>query len=244
MKFHESIKTLPIKQWQFWQKITEIILNVGEDEKAVFEHIQRCAYFIQNNKQNEAIEELRNMKLSVHFYYSGANLNNVALGGLAVYDGKVTEDEMSEKVTFDKRESQSTHEKLRQQILNEFEVYFPNIAKDEDTNEIEQLREKALKLQKAISTGDDKQADALISTIIDHHIESIKPSKYVGDDNYRELIVDKSFEKMNYIVSEHMGGKDVANMTVFEYYTIVSALDERYKKTLKEQGKNGRNKVE
>jgi hypothetical protein len=45
--FHESIKGLPVRQWQFWQKITEILLNVGQDEKAVFEHIQRCAYFVK-----------------------------------------------------------------------------------------------------------------------------------------------------------------------------------------------------
>jgi hypothetical protein len=221
------------------------LLNVGQDEKAVFEHIQRCAYFVQNEKQNEAIEELKNMKLSVHFYYTGSDLNNVALGALSVYENKkASEDDMSVNVTFDKRKAQSTHEKLRQKLLNEFEVYFPQIAKDEDANDIERLRANALKLEKALTEDDEKQADALISLIIDQHVESIKPRNYTGDNDYRELIIDKSFEKMNYIVSQHMGGRDISEMTVFEFYTVVSALDEKYKKTLKEQSKNGRNKMD
>ena len=78
-EFYDSIEDLPQKQFLNFEKMLLIESGVGENLQAFDVHLQKIFLFMSNNKNQEAKEEILNLRQNFFFMISNFSVKTLAL---------------------------------------------------------------------------------------------------------------------------------------------------------------------
>jgi hypothetical protein len=233
VKLYDSIDEMPIVNFQKYNKCLIIDSGLGSDVDSVDSHIINVAKYINKGDKENAMQELQNMRQTLHMLVSEVSPKNLAFAALIhSIDGKEQKDLSDEHLKEIIDDLGGVPYNLFINILNwlkkklssELELYFP--GEFENAREKEayaKLKERTMfQLQEII---DDKKYTEQIAEIDEFLFSLHKPKKFIGKES-EEIKYDKQFESACMIISQKTG-MNAKQMTVLEFYNTLTNIQKQ-----------------
>lgn len=246
IKLYDSIDELPIVNFQKYNKCVLIDSGLGSDVDSIDDHIVNIAKYVNSGDKAKALQELQNMRQSMHMIVSKVSPEYMAFAALIhSIDGE------EQKDLSDSRLQELIDELndiphgtlvdilagLKKKLSTELEIYFPNEfdnAKEKETYSKLKTR-TLLQLQEIIEDVDNSSA---IAELDEFFFSLHKPKNFNGKES-EEIKHDKQFESACMVISQkaNMNGK---KMTVLEFYNTLMNISEQLKAEKKAYSRNKR----
>lgn len=235
---YDSIEDLPITRFHKYNKMLMIDAGLGSDLTDVDAHIEKVMAFLKEQKTDDAVNELFNMRKAIFMVQMNLSPKHLAFAALVTkVDGKPMDDlsddglhrviEMLNDVS--RKEIVDVVGNSKKKIEDELKTYFPAMFDDSDTKEYYNLlKKRTMQTLNAIIEDDGWEE---IEKTTRELLTFSKPSKFDGADNI-EIASDRNFEKMCIMLSQHMN-VDAKKMTTLAFYTANDYLRQQNKKRLK-----------
>lgn len=227
IQLYDSIDEMPIVNFQKYNKCVLIDSGLGSDIDSIDNHIVDIAKYVKNGDTKNALQELQNMRQTMHMIVSGVSPKNLAFAAL-IYsiDGveqKNLSDEHLQEIMNELNELPfglfiDLVEKLKKKLSTELELYFPSefdSAKEKEA--YSKLKSRTL-LQLKELIDDNDYAKNIAE--IDKFLFSLhRPKSFIGKDS-DEIRYDKQFESACMMISQKTG-LNAKQMTVLEFYNTL-----------------------
>lgn len=227
IQLYDSIDEMPIVNFQKYNKCVLIDSGLGSDIDSIDNHIVDIAKYVKNGDTKNALQELQNMRQTMHMIVSGVSPKNLAFAAL-IYsiDGveqKNLSDEHLQEIIDELNELPfglfiDLVEKLKKKLSTELELYFPSefdSAKEKEA--YSKLKSRTL-LQLKELIDDNDYAKNIAE--IDKFLFSLhRPKSFIGKDS-DEIRYDKQFESACMMISQKTG-LNAKQMTVLEFYNTL-----------------------
>lgn len=227
IQLYDSIDEMPIVNFQKYNKCVLIDSGLGSDIDSIDNHIVDIAKYVKNGDTKNALQELQNMRQTMHMIVSGVSPKNLAFAAL-IYsiDGveqKNLSDEHLQEIINELNELPfglfiDLIEKLKKKLSTELELYFPSefdSAKEKEA--YSKLKSRTL-LQLKELIDDNDYAKNIAE--IDKFLFSLhRPKSFIGKDS-DEIRYDKQFESACMMISQKTG-LNAKQMTVLEFYNTL-----------------------
>jgi len=227
IQLYDSIDEMPIVNFQKYNKCVLIDSGLGSDIDSIDNHIVDIAKYVKNGDTKNALQELQNMRQTMHMIVSGVSPKNLAFAAL-IYsiDGveqKNLSDEHLQEIINELNELPfglfiDLVEKLKKKLSTELELYFPSefdSAKEKEA--YSKLKSRTL-LQLKELIDDNDYAKNIAE--IDKFLFSLhRPKSFIGKDS-DEIRYDKQFESACMMISQKTG-LNAKQMTVLEFYNTL-----------------------
>lgn len=227
IQLYDSIDEMPIVNFQKYNKCVLIDSGLGSDIDSIDNHIVDIAKYVKNGDTKNALQELQNMRQTMHMIVSGVSPKNLAFAAL-IYsiDGveqKNLSDEHLQEIMNKLNELPfglfiDLVEKLKKKLSTELELYFPSefdSAKEKEA--YSKLKSRTL-LQLKELIDDNDYAKNIAE--IDKFLFSLhRPKSFIGKDS-DEIRYDKQFESACMMISQKTG-LNAKQMTVLEFYNTL-----------------------
>lgn len=227
IQLYDSIDEMPIVNFQKYNKCILIDSGLGSDIDSIDNHIVDIAKYVKNGDTKNALQELQNMRQTMHMIVSGVSPKNLAFAAL-IYsiDGveqKNLSDEHLQEIMNELNELPfglfiDLVEKLKKKLSTELELYFPSefdSAKEKEA--YSKLKSRTL-LQLKELIDDNDYAKNIAE--IDKFLFSLhRPKNFIGKDS-DEIRYDKQFESACMMISQKTG-LNAKQMTVLEFYNTL-----------------------
>lgn len=227
IQLYDSIDEMPIVNFQKYNKCILIDSGLGSDIDSIDNHIVDIAKYVKNGNTKNALQELQNMRQTMHMIVSGVSPKNLAFAAL-IYsiDGveqKNLSDEHLQEIMNELNELPfglfiDLIEKLKKKLSTELELYFPSefdSAKEKEA--YSKLKSRTL-LQLKELIDDNDYAKNIAE--IDKFLFSLhRPKSFIGKDS-DEIRYDKQFESACMMISQKTG-LNAKQMTVLEFYNTL-----------------------
>lgn len=227
IQLYDSIDEMPIVNFQKYNKCVLIDSGLGSDIDSIDNHIVDIAKYVKNGDTKNALQELQNMRQTMHMIVSGVSPKNLAFAAL-IYsiDGveqKNLSDEHLQEIMDELNELPfglfiNLVEKLKKKLSTELELYFPSefdSAKEKEA--YSKLKSRTL-LQLKELIDDNDYAKNIAE--IDKFLFSLhRPKSFIGKDS-DEIRYDKQFESACMMISQKTG-LNAKQMTVLEFYNTL-----------------------
>ena len=227
IQLYDSIDEMPIVNFQKYNKCVLIDSGLGSDIDSIDNHIVDTAKYVKNGDTKNALQELQNMRQTMHMIVSGVSPKNLAFAAL-IYsiDGveqKNLSDEHLQEIIDELNELPfglfiDLVEKLKKKLSTELELYFPSefdSAKEKEA--YSKLKSRTL-LQLKELIDDNDYAKNIAE--IDKFLFSLhRPKSFIGKDS-DEIRYDKQFESACMMISQKTG-LNAKQMTVLEFYNTL-----------------------
>lgn len=227
IQLYDSIDEMPIVNFQKYNKCILIDSGLGSDIDSIDNHIVDIAKYVKNGNTKNALQELQNMRQTMHMIVSGVSPKNLAFAAL-IYsiDGveqKNLSDEHLQEIMNELNELPfglfiDLIEKLKKKLSTELELYFPSefdSAKEKEA--YSKLKSRTL-LQLKELIDDNDYAKNIAE--IDKFLFSLhRPKNFIGKDS-DEIRYDKQFESACMMISQKTG-LNAKQMTVLEFYNTL-----------------------
>ena len=227
IQLYDSIDEMPIVNFQKYNKCVLIDSGLGSDIDSIDNHIVDIAKYVKNGDTKNALQELQNMRQTMHMIVSGVAPKNLAFAAL-IYsiDGveqKNLSDEHLQEIINELNELPfglfiDLVEKLKKKLSTELELYFPSefdSAKEKEA--YSKLKSRTL-LQLKELIDDNDYAKNIAE--IDKFLFSLhRPKSFIGKDS-DEIRYDKQFESACMMISQKTG-LNAKQMTVLEFYNTL-----------------------
>ena len=227
IQLYDSIDEMPIVNFQKYNKCVLIDSGLGSDIDSIDNHIVDIAKYVKNGDTKNALQELQNMRQTMHMIVSGVSPENLAFAAL-IYsiDGveqKNLSDEHLQEIINELNELPfglfiDLVEKLKKKLSTELELYFPSefdSAKEKEA--YSKLKSRTL-LQLKELIDDNDYAKNIAE--IDKFLFSLhRPKSFIGKDS-DEIRYDKQFESACMMISQKTG-LNAKQMTVLEFYNTL-----------------------
>ena len=82
IQLYDSIDEMPIVNFQKYNKCVLIDSGLGSDIDSIDNHIVDIAKYVKNGDTKNALQELQNMRQTMHMIVSGVSPKNLALAAL------------------------------------------------------------------------------------------------------------------------------------------------------------------
>lgn len=237
VEMYDSIEDLPISRFHKYNKMLMIDAGLGSDLSDVDAHIEKTMAFLKEQKIDDAVNELFNMRKAIFLVQMNLSPKHMAFAALVTkVDGKVMDDLSDDGLhrvvdalnDVSKKEITDIIVDSKKKIEAELKTYFPNMFDDSETKEYYNLLKKRT-MQTLNAVIEDKGWEEIEKTNREMLTIS-KPSKFDGADNI-EIASDKGFEKMCIMLAQHMN-VDAKKMTTLAFYTANDYLRQQNKKQL------------
>ena len=227
IQLYDSIDEMPIVNFQKYNKCVLIDSGLGSDIDSIDNHIVDIAKYVKNGDTKNALQELQNMRQTMHMIVSGVSPKNLAFAAL-IYsiDGveqKNLSDEHLQEIINELNELPfglfiDLVEKLKKKLSTELELYFPSefdSAKEKEA--YSKLKSRTL-LQLKELIDDNDYAKNIAE--IDKFLFSLhRPKSFIGKDS-DEIRYDKQFESACMMISQK-SGLNAKQMTVLDFYNTL-----------------------
>lgn len=227
IQLYDSIDEMPIVNFQKYNKCVLIDSGLGSDIDSIDNHIVDIAKYVKNGDTKNALQELQNMRQTMHMIVSGVSPKNLAFAAL-IYsiDGveqKNLSDEHLQEIINELNELPfglfiDLVEKLKKKLSTELELYFPSefdSAKEKEA--YSKLKSRTL-LQLKELIDDNDYAKNIAE--IDKFLFSLhRPKSFIGKDS-DEIRYDKQFESACMMISQKTG-LNAKQMTMLEFYNTL-----------------------
>ena len=227
IQLYDSIDEMPIINFQKYNKCILIDSGLGSDIDSIDNHIVDIAKYVKSGDTKNALQQLQNMRQTMHMIVSGVSPKNLAFAAL-IYsiDGveqKNLSDEHLQEIMNELNELPfglfiDLVEKLKKKLSTELELYFPSefdSAKEKEA--YSKLKSRTL-LQLKELIDDNDYAKNIAE--IDKFLFSLhRPKSFIGKDS-DEIRYDKQFESACMMISQKTG-LNAKQMTVLEFYNTL-----------------------
>lgn len=227
IQLYDSIDEMPIVNFQKYNKCVLIDSGLGSDIDSIDNHIVDIAKYVKNGDTKNALQELQNMRQTMHMIVSGVSPKNLAFAAL-IYsiDGveqKNLSDEHLQEIINELNELPfglfiDLVEKLKKKLSTELELYFPSefdSAKEKEA--YSKLKSRTLLQLKELIDNNDYAKNI---AEIDKFLFSLhRPKSFIGKDS-DEIRYDKQFESACMMISQKTG-LNAKQMTVLEFYNTL-----------------------
>lgn len=227
IQLYDSIDEMPIVNFQKYNKCVLIDSGLGSDIDSIDNHIVDIAKYVKNGDTKNALQELQNMRQTMHMIVSGVSPKNLAFAAL-IYsiDGveqKNLSDEHLQEIMNELNELPfglfiDLVEKLKKKLSTELELYFPSefdSAKEKEA--YSKLKSRTLLQLKELI--DDTDYAKNIAEIDKFLFSLHRPKSFIGKDS-DEIRYDKQFESACMMISQKTG-LNAKQMTVLEFYNTL-----------------------
>lgn len=238
VEMYDSIEDLPITRFHKYNKMLMIDAGLGSDLTDVDAHIEKVVAFLKEQKTEDAINELFNMRKAIFMVQMNLSPKHLAFAALVTkIDGKemndLSDDGLHRVVDalndVSKKEIVDVMVDSKKKIEDELRTYFPNMFDDSETKEYYNLVKK--RTMQTLNAIIEDQGWEEIEKTSREMLTLHKPPKFDGAENI-EVASDRNFEKMCIMLSQHMN-VDAKKMTTLAFYTANDYLRTQNKKQLK-----------
>lgn len=238
VEMYDSIDDLPIVRFHKYNKMLMIDSGLGSDLTDVDAHIEKVMAFLREQKTEDAVNELFNMRKAIFLVQMNLSPKHLAFAALVTkVDGQKCEDLSDDGLRrvvdllndVSRKEVTGIIAESKKKIEEELRTYFPGMFDDSETKEYYNLLKKRT-MQTLNAIIEDKGWDEVEKTSREM-LTFVRPAKFEGADNI-EIASDRNFEKMCIMLSQHMF-VDAKKMTTLAFYTANDYLRQQNKKQLK-----------
>lgn len=232
--FHDSIETLPAKQFHLYTKYVLVLSGIGDSIDAIDTHISKIASYITSDPKR-AVNELMNYRKCLYSIMTGADYRHKANMCLVKsVDGKAWTDFTDSGInalyemcnTEEERKLRQLEGDLKRRLDEELMTYFPDMFLSSIEKEQNDLLYKRAKLQLSEIIEGQDHSD-MIKTIDNRLLAMMETKNFEGRES-AEVELDKQFEEMCLVLAKEFGGR-VKNYSVMEFYTANKILADRQK---------------
>ena len=241
VKMYDTIDELPIVRFHKYQKYILVDSGIGGDLQAFDSRLEKTRRFIQENKTDQAMKELQNLRQGFYFIQTGLMPKHRAFAALVTeVDGKEYElsDANIEKIVevlsdVSIKELADQIDSVKKKIDDELMLYFPKMFNDAEVKEyFDILKRRTIEIFNNIIKG---KRNPDISTIIDKLTSKLitysNPKVFTGSDGV-EVQFDRQFENLCLVLSEQLHVKP-KEYTVMEFYNAFDFIQEKARKAKK-----------
>lgn len=237
--YYNSIEELPMSRFHKYNKMLLVDAGLGSDLTAIDGHIERVAAFIRNDKREDAVAEMENIRQTIYIIMQGLSPRHLAFAALVrEIDGKACEDISDEglqrvvELLGDAEVSDVTVEMdtVKKKIDEELTLCFPDTFDSASEKEFYDLmKRRTQEMLRAVTDGDTDERRAEIERLTDAMVMFSKPKKFTGAESI-EIQYDQQYEDMCLMMSQQVH-QNPKKFTVMEYYNAYRYI----KKSLKRQ---------
>lgn len=230
VKVYDSVDEMPIVNFQKYNKFLLIDSGVGSDMDDVDAHVTRIAKFVKAGDAKKAMQELQNMRQTMHMINSEISPKYLAFAALVhSIDGReVTDlsDDGLKKVLADLR--QARHSTIvdfllwiKKKISEELETYFPENFESVKEKEIyDKIKSRTLLILDSIINEEDH--DDQVEAIDLELLNAFPPKSFQGRSS-AEVQYIKQFESACFLIAQK-SGMDATKMTVLQFYSAIDSI--------------------
>ena len=244
VEFYDTIEELPIVRLHKYQKLLLVDAGVGSDMAALDQRLLRVREFIAANKQEQAQQELENLRQCVFMIQNGLAPKHRAFAVLVTrLDGKDCSDigddalaAITEKLNdVPEKELTAQLEAVKKKIDGELMLYFPALFNDSEVKEYyDILKKRTLEILKGIVAGEkDPGASQIVLKLTNALITYSNPKMFTGSDG-AEIQFERQFENLCLVLSEQLH-VEPKKYTVLEFYNAFDFVKERAKQAERAQ---------
>lgn len=230
VEIYDDIESLPIKRFHKYNKMLLIDAGVGSDLNDIDAHIAKVIAFIKDNKQDDAVTEMYNLRQSIYFVQSGVSPRLLAFTTLVKsIDGQPCDDLSDNGLmrvyeslgNIPTNEMTSLFGEVKKKIDDELRMYFPQYFDSSESKEFHDImrRRTLAKLQEIESGEKDNDAEALDIKLLTYN----KPKDFTNGK--AEIEHDLAFERSCHIISQDLHIR-VKDFSVIEFYTALQYIKE------------------
>lgn len=233
IKLYDCIDELPIINFQKYNKYLLIDAGLGSDANSIDTHIVNIAKYIQKNDRAKAIQELQNLRQSMHLIVSNVSPKYMAFAALIhSIDGKKLDDLSDDNLrSIIEKLNEVPHGfitsvlfDLKKKLSTDLETYFPSefeSAKEKEAYSKLKAR-TILQLQEIADEIDNaERIDEIDKALFDLK----KPRNFAGKTS-EEIKYDKQFESACMLISQK-AGMNAKKMTTLEFYSVMDNISKQ-----------------
>ena len=244
VEMYEAIDEMPIVRFHKYQKLLLIDSGVGADIPAFDHRTEKMRRYLMDNKIDNAIQELENLRQSVFLIQNGINPKHRAFAVLVSrIDGKDCNDISDAALASlletlqdaPEKELTAQLEAVKKKIDAELKLYFPGLFADSEIKEYyDLLKKRTMALLSNIINGVERpdetpEIEKLTTALITYS----NPKAFAGSDSV-EIQFDRQFENLCLALSEQLHIKP-KEQTVFEFYNAFDFVKEKARAAEKAQ---------
>ena len=237
--YYNSIEELPMARFHKYNKMLLVDAGLGSDLTAIDAHIERVAAFIRNDKREDAVAEMENIRQAIYIIMQGLSPRHLAFAALVKeVDGKACEDISDEGLQrvvemlgdAELKDMTAEMEAVKKKIDEELTLCFPDTFDSASEKEYYDLmKRRTQEMLNAIIDGDTDERKAEIERLTDALVMFAKPKKFAGNESV-EIQYDQQYEDICLMMSQQLH-QNPKMFTVMEYYNAYRYI----KKSLKRQ---------
>lgn len=244
IEYYDAIDELPIIRFHKYQKFLLIDAGVGADIAAFDQRCEKIRRFLMAKKNEQAEQELENLRQSVYLIQTELNPTHRAFAALVTkIDGQECTDlsddalaKVTEKLKdVPIKEVTDQMESVKKKIDGELMLYFPSLFNNSDVKEYyDLLKKRTMAVLNGIIAGvKDPLLDDLVEKITTALITYSNPKLFSGSEGV-EVKFDRQFENLCLVLSEQLH-VEPKKYTVLEFYNAFDFVKERAKQAEQEQ---------
>lgn len=231
LKLYDSIDEMPIINFQKYNKYLLMDAGLGSDANDIDAHIVRIAKLIKAKSEKEALQELQNMRQSLHMINSNISPKYLAFTALIhSINGKVltdlSDDNLQVVLNSLKEAPHSFITSLlaifKKKVQLELETYFPVAfsvsARDKDLYDKLKAR-TLLVLGDIINNTDSSDKIASIESLM---LAMCKPKLFYGPESV-EVKHERDFNNACLLIAKELN-YDTHDLTVLQFYSALELI--------------------
>lgn len=230
LKLYEDIDEMPIVNFQKYNKYLLIDAGLGSDIDDVDSHIVAIARYIKASETKKAIQELQNMRQTLHLINSELSPKYLAFAALIhSVDGKEVTDLSDEGLKSLLQELKEIKHStiinflvnLKKKVTTALELYFPEeFVSPKEKETYDTLKRRTLFVLESLVNNVDTSAQ--VEEIDKVLLKTGSPKSFSGGESV-EIKYDKQFEGLCLLIAQK-ANLDARKMTVLQFYNAVESI--------------------
>lgn len=225
VEMYDNIEELPIKRFHAYNKMLLIDAGIGGDLADFDTHCTKVMAYIQARKNEQAIQEMQNLRQNVYMMQKGIAPKMLAFACLvkSIDDKRcddITESGLQSVVAqledATTKEITTSLEAVKKKIDETLRLYFPKIFDNAEEKEYYDILKKRTAIILDGIAKNNKKNEKELSDITNSLLTYNTPQNFAGAESV-EIKFDKNFERMCATISQYLHA-DPKKYTVLEFY--------------------------